>query len=143
METADTKLTSVIAALEDQTWQVLSKNGADLLPFLSSDAIFQFPFGMQISAGTDPSIEDVMTSDAFVPWKSYNMRNVVVTPVGEDGAVVSYKVRASRPDPDGRDSTFYALVCSVWRKDPVSGAFKMCFHQQTPYEHGQLERMME
>lgn len=127
-------LTEVIAGLEDQTWKVLSKDGTGFLPFLSEDCILQFPYGMSISAGTEPSIKDVMTSDAFVPWKSYTLSNVIVTPIGLEGAVISYKVRASRPDAEGKDERFRALICSVWRKDPATGAWQMCFHQQTPFD---------
>lgn len=97
-------LTDIIASLEDQTWKVQSKGGSDLLPFLSSDCVMAFPFGMKISTGTEPSIKDVMTSDAFLPWKSYRLSEVIVTPMGSDGAVISYKVKATRPDPERPDA---------------------------------------
>lgn len=130
-------LIDIIASLEDQTWKVLSQNGADLLPFLSSDCVMAFPFGMKISAATEPSIKDVMTSEAFLPWKSYALREVVVTPVGSDGAVISYNVKAMRPDPErpNHDAKFRALVSSVWRRTPgEGGGWLMCYHQQTPYD---------
>lgn len=130
-------ITEVIASLEDQTWRVLSQNGADLLPFLAPDCVMAFPFGMKISAATEPSIKDVMTSEAFLPWKSYRLSEVIVTPVGSDGAVISYKVKATRPDPEtpDRDAKFRALVSSVWRRTPgEGGGWLMCFHQQTPYD---------
>ena len=132
---AEAQVTEIIANLEDQTWKVLSNSGKDLLPFLSSDCMMSMPYGMQLSAASEPSLEEVMTSDAFVPWKSYRLSNVVVTPVGSEGAVINYRVKASRPDPDGKEGTFRALVASVWRKDPSSGAWQICFHQQTPYDH--------
>lgn len=130
-------LTELITDLEDQTWKVLSRNGADFLPFLSSDCIMAFPFGMQISAETVPSIKDVMTSEVFLPWKSYHMSHVSVTPVGADGAVISYKVKASRPELDDpeKEAKFRALISSVWRKTPgEGGGWLMCYHQQTPYD---------
>lgn len=130
-------LTEMITDLEDQTWKVLSRDGADLLPFLSSDCVMAFPFGMKISATSVPSIKDVMTSDAFLPWKSYHMSEVVVTPVGSDGAVISYKVKAMRPEPDDRDkhAKFRALISTVWRRTPgEGGGWLMCYHQQTPYD---------
>lgn len=130
-------LTELITSLEDQTWKVLSQNGADLLPFLSSDCMMAFPFGMKISAVSNPSIKDVMTSKDFLPWKSYHMREVVVTPVGSDGAVISYNVKARRPDPEnpGEDAKFRALISSVWRRTPgEGGGWLMCYHQQTPYD---------
>lgn len=129
-------LRSVIAALEEETWKVLTRSGKELIPYLSKDCIMQFPFGMSISAASEPSIQDVMTSDAFVPWRSYSLSHVVVISVGDDGAVISYRVKASRPDADGRDDRFRALVCSVWRKESDAGVWKMCFHQQTPFDHG-------
>lgn len=131
----DAPVTEVIARLEDQTWKVLSNSGKDFLPFLSSDCMMAMPYGMQLSAVSEPSIEEVMTSNAFVPWKSYRMNDVVVTSVGSEGAVINYRVKAIRPDPEGKESTFRALVASVWRKDSKSGAWQMCFHQQTPYDH--------
>ena len=130
-------LTEMIASMEDQTWKVLSQGGAGLLPFLSTDCVMAFPFGMKISSATVPSIKDVMTSDAFLPWKSYNMSDVIVTPVGSDGAVISYKVKAMRPDPErpDRDAKFRALISSVWRRTPgEGGGWLMCYHQQTPYD---------
>lgn len=133
---AEASITDVIASLEDQTWKILSRNGADLLPFLSTDCQMLMPFGMQLSTVSEPSIEEVMTSDAFVPWKSYRMSDVVVTPIGSEGAAISYRVKALRPNPDGEDSTFRALVSSVWRKTATTGAWQMCLHQQTPFDHG-------
>lgn len=127
-------LTEVIVGLEDQTWKVLSQSGTGFLSFLSEDCILQFPYGMSISATTEPSIKDVMTSDAFIPWKSYSLSNVIVTPIGLDGAVISYRVRAARPNSEGKDERFRALICSVWRKDAATDAWQMCFHQQTPFD---------
>lgn len=130
-------LTETIAALEDQTWKVLSRDGAELLPFLAPDCVMAFPFGMKISTGTVPSIKDVMTSDAFLPWKSYTMSDVVVTPVGPEGAVISYKVKAMRPEPGEPDkhAKFRALIATVWRKTPgEGGGWLMCYHQQTPFD---------
>lgn len=68
-----------------------------------------------------------MTSDAFIPWSRYRISDVTVSPVGADGAVIGYKVKADR-----EGEKFRALVCSVWRKE--AQAWKMCFHQQTPYD---------
>lgn len=133
---AETSILEIIPRLEDQTWQVLSRDGKDLMPFLSEDCIMQFPFGMSISAGTEPSIKEVMSSEAFVPWRSYRMSEVVVTPIGSDGAVISYRVKASRGEANGKEDPFRALICSVWRKELLGDVWKMCFHQQTPFDHG-------
>ena len=131
-------LHETILALEDATWRALSHSGADLLPFLSRDCIMLFPLGMKISAKTEPSLGDVMQSDAFVPWKRYEMSDVAVMPLGTEAAQISYRVRAKRQhiteDEDTRQDEFKALISSTWRRDPEAGKFLMCLHQQTPYE---------
>lgn len=145
MAERDESLTETITSLEDQTWKVLSRDGADLLPFLASDCTMAFPFGMKISSTSVPSIKDVMTSDAFLPWKSYTMREVVVTPVGSDGAVISYNVKAKRPEPGEpeKHSTFRALISTVWRRTTEEdGRWLMCYHQQTPYDT-EIEDLVE
>lgn len=95
-----------------------------------------FPMGMRVSATTDPNLKDVMTSEAFVPWKSYDMDDVVVTPLGEDAAVISYSVKALRPAIDAPDdgTPFRALVSSTWRRDSEGAGWLMVLHQQTPFD---------
>jgi hypothetical protein len=131
-------LHDTIFALEDSTWKALMQSGADLLPFLSRDCIMLFPLGMKITAKSEPSLEDVMKSDAFVPWKRYKLSDVAVTPLGPESALISYRVNATRQhitqDDDTRQDEFKALISSTWRRDPEAGKFLMCFHQQTPYE---------
>lgn len=130
-------LHDTILALEDATWKALMHSGADLLPFLSRDCIMLFPLGMKISAKTEPNLEDVMKSDAFVPWKRYKMMEVEVVSLGSEAAQISYRVNATRQhiteDDDTRQDEFKALISSTWRKDPEAGKFLMCLHQQTPY----------
>lgn len=127
-------LLAEIENLEDQTWKALSVDGKSLLPFLSDDCIFLFPYGMRVSASTEPSLKEVMTSDAFVPWRTYRMSDVVVTPVGSNGAVITYRVKARRIHADEREHSFRALVSSVWRKEATAGNWQLCAHQQTPFE---------
>lgn len=128
MALPDPDITKVISTLEDQTWSALTVAGAGLLSFLSPDCVMQLPFGLSISSNTSPSIKDTMTSDMFVPWSTYRLSDVIVTPVGAAGAVIGYRVKAER---EGKK--FRALICSVWRKDDTDD-WKMCFHQQTPYD---------
>jgi len=134
----DPLLYNAILSLEDQTWKALMDSGAALLPFLSPDCIMLFPMGMKISAKTRPNLEDVMKSEAFVPWRRYTMSDVQVTPLGPESALISYRVMATRQhithDDDTRQDEFRALISSTWRKDPEAGKFMMVFHQQTPYE---------
>jgi hypothetical protein len=131
-------LAETISALEDATWRALMHSGADLLPYLSQDCIMLFPLGLKISAKTTPNLEDVMKSDAFVPWKRYKLSEVQVTSLGSEAAQISYRVHATRQhitdDQDTRQDEFKALISSTWRKDPEAGNFLMCFHQQTPYD---------
>ena len=117
-----------------------------MIPFITKDAIMQFPMGMKLTATSDPSVADVLHSPAFVPWKSFELQEVDVTPIGpvgeETGGVVSYMVHAIRRAGDvggedapggsrerGKEVEFDALCVSVWRWDGEK--FAMCFHQQT------------
>lgn len=143
MAPAPTTLTSTIGALEDETWKALTRSGKELLPYITDDCIMQLPFGMSISQHSTPTISEVMSSEAFIPWRTYGLSHVVVIPIGSDGAVISYRVRAHRPDAEGKDERFRALISSVWRKDAASEGWKMCFHQQTPFEEDQdLEQLV-
>lgn len=103
-----------------------------MLPFITKDCIMQFPMGLKVTSTTEPSVEDILHSPAFVPWKSFELENVDVLPVGPDGAVITYLARATRP-PAGREDTrdvgFEALCSSVWRLE--GGKWMMCCHQQT------------
>jgi hypothetical protein len=127
-----------ILALENATWKTQMETGAALLPYLSHECIMLFPLGMKITSKTEPSMEEVMKSDAFVPWRRYRMSDVVVTALGPEAAQISYRVQATRQhitdDQDTRQDEFKALVSSTWRKDAEAGKFLMVLHQQTPYE---------
>lgn len=131
-------LHDLILSLEDQTWRALMDSGSALLPFLSRDCIMLFPMGMKISGKTTPNLEDVMTSEAFVPWRRYRISDVEVTPLGPAAAQISYRVMATRQhitdDDDERQDEFRALISSTWKKDPEAGKWLMCVQQQTPYE---------
>lgn len=123
-----------IEALEDRTWKALSVDGKSLLPFLSDDCIMLFPYGMRVSESTEPSLKQVMTSDAFVPWKTYRMSDITVTPISDTAAVISYRVKARRIHADEREHSFRALISSVWRKGGPNKEWQLCHHQQTPFE---------
>jgi hypothetical protein len=129
---ADCELRHLIEDLEDETWQALQRSGAEMVPYLTKDCIMQFPLGMKLTRDTVPSVQDILHSPAFVPWKTYRLSKIDVTPVGRDGAVISYLVEATRlaVERGDDDVKFEALCSSVWRMDP-DGVFKMCLHQQT------------
>ncbi|EXJ84915.1 hypothetical protein A1O3_05590 [Capronia epimyces CBS 606.96] len=145
----DPMLHDTILGLEDQTWKALTHSGAALLPFLSRDCIMLFPMGMKVSAKTSPNLDDVMMSEAFIPWRRYKLSDVEVTPLGTEAAAITYRVVATRQlvtedddndndsdDDDGDDEPqdeFRALVSSTWRKDPEAGKWLLCIQQQTPY----------
>ncbi|KIW14993.1 hypothetical protein PV08_07780 [Exophiala spinifera] len=133
-------LTEMVLDLEDQTWRALMHRGVDLLPFLSADCVMLFPMGLKVSATTEPRLEDVLKSEAFVPWRRYRLSEVEVRPLGPEAAIITYRVKATRQhitpdDDDERQDEFRALISSTWHKDPEAGKWVMCVHQQTPYEH--------
>jgi len=151
-------LYQTILTLEDSTWRALTHTGAALLPFLSRDCIMLFPMGIKVSAKTEPSLEDVMMSEAFIPWQRYKLSDVEVTPLAPEAAIITYRVQATRqpitPDSDEDDDSdddedetrnkkrpettpgddFRALVSSTWRMDPEAEKWLMCVQQQTPYQ---------
>lgn len=129
---ATREIRHLVEDLEEETWQALKRSGAAMVPYLTADCVMQFPLGMKLTRDTTPSVHDILHSPAFVPWKSYRLSKMDVTPVGKDGAVISYLVRATREgaDPEDDDVKFEALCCSVWRVE-ADGELKMCLHQQT------------
>ncbi|KAF2168094.1 hypothetical protein M409DRAFT_21539 [Zasmidium cellare ATCC 36951] len=129
---SSTALYDEILDLEEETWKALQRQGSDLLPFLTRDCIMQFPMGLKVTSRTEPSVQDILHSPAFVPWKTFRLSKVDVTPVGSEGAVISYRAIATRPPAakeDTQDFDFDALCSSVWRFE--NGKWMMCFHQQT------------
>lgn len=124
----------LILDLEDQTWKALQRDGAALIPFLSRDCQMLFPMGVKVTATTTPNLKEVMTSEAFVPWISYDMDHVNVVELGPDAALITYKVVAMRPNVGAPDDgqPFKALISSVWRRSPGAD-WLMVLHQQTPY----------
>lgn len=115
---SSTALYDEILDLEEETWKALQRQGSDLLPFLTRDCIMQFPMGLKVTSRTEPSVQDILHSPAFVPWKTFRLSKVDVTPVGSEGAVISYRAIATRPPAakeDTQDLDFDALCSSVWR----------------------------
>jgi hypothetical protein len=128
-------LHEIVYGLEDQTWRALQQDGSKLLPFLSRDCIMQFPMGLKVSASSDPSLKDVMLSDAFIPWLKYSLTGVMVTELGREAALITYMAGAVRPPLEGDTNVeFNARCASVWRLDAEAERWLMCFHQQTPFE---------
>jgi hypothetical protein len=128
-------LKETILNLEDQTWRALQQDGSKLLPFLSRDCVMQFPMGLRVTTTSDPSLKDIMLSDAFIPWLRYQLKDVVVLELGREAAVITYTAEALRPPLEGdKNVEFNALCASVWRLDAEAETWLMCFHQQTAFD---------
>jgi hypothetical protein len=135
-------LTQTITHLEDATWTAMQSHGAALLPYLHPSCTLLFPMGLKVTSTTSPSLHEVLTSDAFVPWKSYAMDDISVLEIGtgNQAAVITYEVRALRPalSEDGREETFRALVSSTWTVDG-QGKWLLLVSQQTPFDRNMAE----
>ena len=132
---AQAKLRDTVYHLEDQTWRALQQQGSMLLPFLSRDCVMQFPMGLKVSTTSDPSLEDIMLSDAFIPWLKYTLKDVEVMELGREAALITYMAEALRPPLEGdKNVEFNARCASAWRFDAEAEKWLMCFHQQTPFE---------
>jgi Domain of unknown function (DUF4440) len=127
---APSSLETEITTLEDGTWKALTKGGEGLLPFLAPDCSTRFPTFMKISVTSEPALKQVLASNAFIPWTSYEMRDVTVLPLSTKAAVIAYRAVASRQY-DGDVKDFEALVPSTWRND-VTGRWQLVLRQQTP-----------
>jgi hypothetical protein len=134
MAATNDPLHDTILGLEDQTWKALQRNGAALIPFLSKDCQMLFPMGVRVTATTKPDLKEVMTSEAFIPWSSYDMSEVNVTELGHESALITYRVKALRPPVGAPDDgqPFKALISSIWRRSPGAD-WLMVLHQQTAY----------
>lgn len=128
-------LEDMIITLEDHTWKAMEKDAKDLLPFLTDDCIMIFPLGLKISATSEPTLKETLMSPAYVPWSGHKMSDIDITLIGGEGAIISYKVVATKPSDDGsdEDDEFTALVSSTWRLDVDSGRLLLCHSQQTPF----------
>lgn len=95
-----------------------------------------FPMGVRVTATSTPNLKEVMMSEAFIPWKTYEIKDPAVVPLGDDAAVVTYSVKAMRPRIHAPDDgePFIALISSTWRRDHAGAGWLMVVHQQTPFE---------
>jgi ketosteroid isomerase-like protein len=128
-------LEEMIITLEDATWKVMEDNATDLQRFLTDDCIFLFAAGLKLSRDSEPTLRESLKSEAYVPWSSHKMSDIEITLIGGEGAIISYKVVATRPAIDGseEEDEFTALVSSTWRRDEDSGHLLLCHSQQTPF----------
>ncbi|HEU4655710.1 MAG TPA: nuclear transport factor 2 family protein [Steroidobacteraceae bacterium] len=110
--------------LEEQGWRALSTQGDAAAKFyacvLRDDAVMLFPGGLRIE-GRD----SILQSLAAQPWRSFQIEDSRVISLGEDSAVVIYKVTAQR---DGSDP-YAALISSTYVNEK---GWRLVVHQQTP-----------
>ena len=130
-------LEEMIILLEDSTWKAMEDDARKLLPFLTEDCIMIFQMGLKISHKSEPTLKETLESPAYVPWTGHKMSKIDINLIGRDGAIISYKVEATRPAMDGsdEDDTFTAMVSSTWRRDEETGRLLLCHSQQTPFEN--------
>ena len=111
--------------LERAGWDALSTS-ADAAralygDVLADDVTFLFPDGTLLR-GRDAALD----SFGVAPWTSWTMADVATHPLGDGGAVVTYRAEAQRAG----DEPYRALVSSVYRRD--GDRWLLCTHQQTP-----------
>jgi hypothetical protein len=128
-------LEEMITILEDATWKVMEDRATDLEKFITQDCLFLFAGGLRLGQDTKPTLRESLRSEAYVPWTGHKMSDIEITLIGRDGAIITYKVEATRPsiDDEEEDDVFTALVSSTWRRDEDSGRLLMCHSQQTPF----------
>jgi Domain of unknown function (DUF4440) len=128
-------LEEMIITLEDATWKVMEDNAVDLERFITDDCIFIFAGGLKLSSDSEPTLRESLKSEAYIPWSGHKMSDIEITLIGGEGAIISYKVEATRPavDDSEEDDVFTALVSSTWRRDEDSGRLLMCHSHQTPF----------
>lgn len=111
-----------LVALERRGWDALSgSQGADYYGrVLSADAMMAFPFGVIDRAQALEAIA------AAPPWTSYDITDPRVVRLGEDAAVVVYRVIARR---EGRPALTAVVSSTFTRRD---ADWLLAFHQQSP-----------
>ena len=110
--------------LERAGWDALSTSDDAARSFyadvLADDVTFLFPDGTLLR-GRDAAL----ASFGVAPWASWSMSEVGTQPLGDAGAVVTYRAEAQRAG----DAPYRALVSSVYRRD--GERWVLCAHQQT------------
>lgn len=119
----DTKLRDELLALETEAWQALTQPGAASRYYddtLADDVLMLFPGGMVID-----DRDTVVASMDGPPWSSFEISDERVLPLGDDAAVLAYRVHSVR---EGEDHD--ALLNSTYVRD--AGRWRLALHQQTP-----------
>lgn len=121
---ADDALRDELTAIEEAAWRALSTSGDAAAEYytdrLASDVLILLPGGMVIA-----DRDRVIASMQGEPWSSFHLSDVRVLPVGDDGAVLAYRVDARRGEQE-----YDALLTSTYRRE--DGEWRLAVHQQTP-----------
>ena len=109
--------------LERRGWDALcSVNGARFYDdLMTEDPLMVFPGTVMTKR------ESVAAITAERPWTDYRIEDARVLPVGDRGAIVTYRAIASRPE----RPMYEALMTSVYSRH--GDAWKLSLHQQTPF----------
>ncbi len=117
-------LTATICTLEHQAWAALCDSGPALLPLLSAEPVMIFPGDHILTATSSPTLHNMLRDPSYKSWKNYSLSHDEVVPLGENSALVYYRVQATRDD-----APFRAICSSAWVIE--NGQWKMASHQQT------------
>ena len=117
--------TDDLLALERASWEALSESGRAATEFydtrLADDVLMLFPGGMVID-DRDTVVQSMDQAD----WDSFELTDERVLPLGDDAAVVAYRVHARKGD----GSDYDALLNSTYVR--VGDDWRLALHQQTP-----------
>lgn len=121
---ADGSLRAELLAIEEAAWRALSTSGDAAAEYyadrLASDVLILLPGGMVVA-----DRDRVIASMQGAPWSSFHLSDVRVLPLGDDGAVLAYRVDARRGEQE-----YDALLTSTYRRE--DGEWRLTVHQQTP-----------
>ncbi len=101
--------------------ELASGDGATYRRHLRDDAHVIVP-GQRLDKPTTAAAMDESPG-----WDSFEIEGATVLPVGEAGALLTYRYGGSR----GGEETYAAEMTSVYERDP-DGEWKLVLHQQTP-----------
>lgn len=110
-----------LVALEREGWVALSSaGGADYYrEHLADGALMAF------SSGVIDRRRALEAIESTPPWSRHDITDVQVLRLGQEAAVVVYRVRASRPG----QADYEAVVSSTFVRE--GAAWRLAFHQQS------------
>lgn len=115
--------------IETRGWLALSSVAERAKAFyaavLTRDAVMLLPGGMILEGK-----ERILDSFDAQAWSTFAIEEPRVVPLGEDAAVLAYRVMAQR---EGA-GVYAALISSVY--DRRDGRWLLAFHQHTPFQRG-------